>query len=82
MLLPRRIYQFLIIYLLFLGVLLLIKSVLDLSDYVIPGPDDLWRTFAEVHQRYMADAVDTLSVAIIGQFLSIALAALVGILGR
>jgi NitT/TauT family transport system permease protein len=82
MLLPRRIYQFLIIYVLFLAVLLLIKTALSLSDYVIPGPAELWHTFIEVRGRFFTDAVDTLSVAIIGQFAAIALAALVGILGR
>ena len=82
MLLPKRVYQFLIIYILFLAALLLIKAALDLSDYVIPGPQELWQTFADVRGRFLADAVDTLSVAVIGQFISIALATLVGVLGR
>ncbi len=80
--LHRRIYQFFIIYTLGLVLLLLIKYVLNLSDYVIPGLNDIWRTCAEVYQRYLQDVMDTLSVAVIGQIVSILLAAAVGISGR
>lgn len=80
--LHRRIYQFLIIYGLGLFFLLLLKYVLNLSDYVIPGLDDIWKTCILVFIRYFYDVMDTLSVAVIGQIISICLAFLVGILGR
>ena len=40
--LHRRIYQFLLVYAGGLGVLFAIKFLLGLSDYVIPGPQDIW----------------------------------------
>ncbi|MEE8479693.1 MAG: ABC transporter permease subunit [Desulfobacterales bacterium] len=80
--LHRRIYQFLIIYCLGLFFLLLVKYVLNLSDYVIPSPVDIWKTFNQVFIRYFYDVMNTLSVAVIGQIISICLAFLVGILGR
>jgi NitT/TauT family transport system permease protein len=78
----RRIYQFLIIY--FLGITLLFcaKYLFSLSDYVIPSPADLVQTFDGVFSRYLSDVTNTLSVAVIGQVVSIFLAMLVGILGR
>jgi NitT/TauT family transport system permease protein len=78
----RRIYQFLIIYLLGLSFLLAIKYILGLSDYVIPGILDMWRVFAGEFGRYFLDALDTLSVAVVGQAISILLALTVGIVGR
>jgi NitT/TauT family transport system permease protein len=78
----RRIYQFLMIYCMGVFLLLLIKYGLGLSDYVIPGPYDIVRTGRSVMGRYLADVIDTLSVAVVGQMLSIALAGLIGILGR
>jgi len=80
--LHRRIYQFFIIYLLGLLVLLSVKYLLDLSDYVIPGIEDLARTFRSVFTRYVSDVVDTISVAVIGQIISILMAIVVGVLGR
>jgi NitT/TauT family transport system permease protein len=80
--LHRRIYQFLIIYLLGIGLLLSVKYSLSLSDYVIPGPAGIWETARGVFDSYFHDAVNTLSVAIVGQVLSICMAFLVGILGR
>ena len=80
--LPRRIYQFFIIYLLGLLVLFMVKYLLDLSDYVIPGVEDLGRTFRSVFLRYLSDVADTISVAVIGQVISIIMATVVGILGR
>jgi NitT/TauT family transport system permease protein len=80
--LHRRIYQFLIIYLLGIGLLLSVKYSLGLSDYVIPGPAGIWETAGKVFDSYFHDAMNTLSVAIVGQVLSICLAFLVGILGR
>jgi NitT/TauT family transport system permease protein len=68
--LHRRIYQFVIIYFLGLTALLLIKQILNLSDYVIPSPQEIWHTACRVF------------VAIIGHILSICLATVVGIIGR
>ena len=80
--LHRRIYQFLIIYALAVLSLMLIKYGLNLSDYVIPGPAELWQTGRQVLNRYFHDVMNTLMVAVIGQILSIFLALLVGITGR
>jgi len=80
--LHKRIYQFLIIYLLGLAGLLLIKYSLQLSDYLIPGLLDMWRTGAAVFSRYLGDVLDTLFVAVIGHILSICMATIVGIFGR
>ncbi|MBW2512944.1 MAG: ABC transporter permease subunit [Deltaproteobacteria bacterium] len=80
--LHRRIYQFFIIYLLGLAILFSVKYLLDLSDYVIPGIEDLARTFRTVFSRYLADVVDTISVAVIGQVISVLMATIVGVLGR
>lgn len=78
----RRIYQFLLIYLAGVALLMAVKYVGALSDYVIPGPDDIWRTGQQVILLYLADVIDTFSVAIVGQVASIVLALLVGIAGR
>ena len=78
----RRIYQFLMIYLLAVVLLLLIKYALGLSNYVIPGPDLIWQTGRQVMGRYLADALDTLTVAVVGQLLSVVLALVIGIAGR
>jgi len=80
--LHRRIYQFFIIYFLGLATLFIIKYVLNLSDYVIPGPSEIWQTGQSVFTRYFFNVIDTLSVAILGHLLSICLATLVGIIGR
>ena len=78
----RRIIQFLLI---FAGGLLLlfgIKYGLGLSDYVIPGPAEVTRVAVNEFQRYFLDVLDTLSVAVIGQAVSIVMALFVGIVGR
>lgn len=80
--LHRRIYQFFIIYLLGLVILFSVKYSLDLSDYVIPGIEDVVQTFRAVFLRYLSDVVDTISVAVIGQVISILMAIIVGVLGR
>ncbi|MEN8757888.1 MAG: ABC transporter permease subunit [Desulfobacterales bacterium] len=80
--LHRRIYQFLIIYAIGLACLLLIKYGLDLSDYVIPGPVDIWHTATDEFGRYFFDVLNTLAVAVVGQVISIFIALLVGIAGR
>lgn len=80
--LHRRIYQFVLVYLVGLGFLFLIKHGLGLSDYVIPSIGELRNTAREVSGRYILDVANTLLVAIVGHVLSIVLASLVGILGR
>ena len=80
--LHRRIYQFLIIFLMGIALLFSIKYLLGLSDYVIPSPVGLKNTLGAVYRDYGMDVVSTLTVAIIGQVASIFLALLVGILGR
>lgn len=80
--LHRRISQFLIIYFTGITILLSIKYLLNLSDYVIPCPADIGTTFLQVFPIYSSDVMDTLSVAVISQVLSICLAFLVGIIGR
>jgi NitT/TauT family transport system permease protein len=78
----RRISQFLLIYILGVWVLLTVKYAIGLSDYVIPGFFVLIRTFQEMLARYSGDVFNTMSVAIVGQALSIVLALVIGILGR
>lgn len=80
--LPRRIYQFLMIYFMAVALLTGLKYVLGLSNYVIPGPDQLWITLHREVARYLKDVTDTLSVAVVGQLVSIILALVVGIVGR
>ena len=80
--LHRRIYQFFIIYFLGVAILFMIKYALNLSDYVIPSPLEIWQTGQKVFLRYLFNVINTLSVAIIGHLLSICLATIVGILGR
>jgi NitT/TauT family transport system permease protein len=80
--LHRRIYQFLIIYLLGIMTLFMIKYVLNLSDYVIPGPMEIWHTGESVFIRYFFNVIDTLSIAVLGHILSIFLATIIGIIGR
>ncbi len=78
----RRIYQFLLIYFIGIGLLFGIKLALNLSDYVIPGITGVWHTGQAELVRYMGDVMDTFAVAVIGQILSIAMALTVGIVGR
>jgi len=80
--LHRRVYQFLIIYLLGLVFLILIKYILNLSDYVIPGPVEIWETGRHVFSRYFSDVMNTLSIAIVGQIISVFLAIFIGVVGR
>ncbi len=80
--LPRRIFQFLLVYLLGIGFLFGLKLLLGLSDYVIPGPVDVWQTGQAEFARYAGDVLDTFAVAVIGQVLSIVMALAVGVAGR
>ena len=78
----RRIYQFLIIYALGLAFLILLKYTLTLSDYVIPGPLELVKIFRQFYTQYLSHVMNTLSVAVIGQIISILMAFFVGVVGR
>lgn len=78
----RRIYQFLVVYLAGISGLLLIKLLLGLSDYVIPGVSLIFETTRETAQGYFFDVLNTLQVTVIGQLISIILAFTVGIAGR
>jgi NitT/TauT family transport system permease protein len=80
--LPRRIFQFLIVYALGIGLLLGVKYGLGLSDYVIPGPAGILAVAEREAERYFLDVLDTLSVAVVGQISSILMALTVGIVGR
>ena len=80
--LHRRIYQFLLIYMLGLILLLALKYAMGLSDYVIPGPALILSTCRAEIGRYVSDVANTFSVAVVGQLLSIVLALIVGITGR
>jgi len=78
----RRIYQFLIVYSIGLISLLLIKAGLSLSDYVIPGFGLILETLGQVFDTYFLDVMNTMSVTVLGQCVSIAMAFGVGIAGR
>ena len=80
--LHRRIIQFLVVYLLGIGLLFGIKLALNLSDYVIPSPGGVWHTAQAESVRYIGDVLNTFLVAIVGQVLSIFMAFLVGVVGR
>ncbi len=80
--LHRRVYQFLIIYFTGMVFLLAIKYFFGLSDYVIPGLYEIKEVFIANFTRYLADVINTLYVAVIGQVISVCLALIVGILGR
>jgi NitT/TauT family transport system permease protein len=78
----RRIYQFLIVYTVAIVFLWMIKMGLSLSDYVIPGMGLVVETAGQQSKEYFFDVINTLSVAVLGQILSIAMAFTVGIAGR
>lgn len=80
--LHRRIYQFLMIYFIGLGALMLVKYTLNLSDYVIPGITEMWETCRRYFGWYALAVLNTLAVAILGHILSICMASAVGIVGR
>jgi NitT/TauT family transport system permease protein len=80
--LHKRLFQFFIIYLLGIGLLMGIKLVMNLSDYVIPGPMGIWHTGQAQYARYVGDVLNTFAVAVIGQVMSIIMALAVGVAGR
>lgn len=77
----ERLFQFLLVYLLGLGLLFAVKGVLRLSDYVIPGLPEMFVTGRAVFQRYLTDTGNTLAVAVVGHILSMMLATLVAVVG-
>ncbi len=80
--LHRRIYQFFMIYFIGLAVLMLVKYSLNLSDYTIPGVNEIWNTYRRYFGLYFMAVLNTLAVAILGHLLSICVATVVGIIGR
>lgn len=80
--LPKRVFQFFIIYLLFIGGLMLLKYSLTLSDYVIPAPSGILQTLRAEFKLYAAATMNTMSVAVIGQIISVVMAFTIGIIGR
>ncbi len=80
--LARRIFQFLIVYIFGILFLLIIKFIFSLSDYVIPNILLIIETGTQVFKEYFFDVINTLSVTILGQCISICMAFFVGISGR
>ncbi len=78
----RRVFQFFIIYFLFIGGLLLLKYSLGLSDYVVPAPVGMLQTLVAEYRQYSLATLNTMSVAVIGQIFSVILAFVIGISGR
>ncbi len=78
----RRIYQFLIVYAIGLSFLMAIKKMAGLSNYVIPGIPLILETAQNVALVFFHDVINTMSVTVLGQCLSIAMAFGVGIAGR
>ena len=78
----KRVFQFLIVYASGILFLWVIKASLNLSDYVIPGITLIQQTAADVAAGYFTDVINTLSVTILGQIVSIILAFGVGVAGR
>jgi NitT/TauT family transport system permease protein len=80
--LHRRVFQFLIIYFLFIGGLMVLKYGLELSDYVIPAPAGMLDTMVAEYRQYSLATLNTMTVAVIGQILSVIMAFVIGITGR
>lgn len=80
--LHRRLFQFLIIYCLFIGGLMALKYSLELSDYVIPAPSGILHTLIAEYQQYSLATLNTMTVAVIGQILAVIMAFVIGITGR
>jgi len=80
--LPKRIFQFLIIYMLFIGGLMTLKYSLNLSNYVIPAPSGILQTLRAEFHLYALATLNTMTVAVIGQIISVVMAFTIGIIGR
>jgi NitT/TauT family transport system permease protein len=66
----------------FLGSLMALKYSLSLSDYVIPAPSGIFQTLVAEYRGYSLATLNTMSVAVIGQILSVVMALIIGITGR
>lgn len=80
--LPKRVFQFFIIYFLFISSLIILKYSLHLSDYVIPAPSAMLHTLIAEYRQYSFATINTMTIAIIGQILSVIMAFVIGIMGR
>ncbi|MFV0437922.1 MAG: ABC transporter permease [Desulfopila sp.] len=78
----KRVFQFLVIYLLFIGALMTLKYSLNLSNYVIPAPAGILQTLQTEFSLYALATVNTMIVAVIGQVISVVMAFTIGIIGR
>ncbi len=78
----KRVFQFFIIYFMFIGGLMVLKYSLQLSDYVIPAPSGMFQTLIAEYRQYTFATLNTMSVAVIGQILSVIMAFVIGITGR
>lgn len=77
----KRLIQFLIIYVVGIGLLWATKYSLRLSDYLIPPPRELFKISRRDGFDYLLASLNTLAVAIQGHALAAALACIVGLLG-
>ena len=78
----RRVFQFFIIYVMFISGLMVLKYSLTLSDYVIPAPSGIFHTLIAEYRGYCLATLNTMTVALIGQILSVIMAFAIGITGR
>lgn len=78
----KRLQQFVLVYAAGVLSLILMKYLLHLSDYVIPGPLEIWRAVLSVFVRYLWNVADTLWIAVLGHLISIFLAFAIGVAGR
>jgi NitT/TauT family transport system permease protein len=78
----RRIFQFFVIYFLFIGGLMVLKYSLELSNYVIPAPSGMYHTLIAEYRQYSLATLNTMTVAVIGQVLSVIMAFVIGVTGR
>lgn len=66
----------------FIGGLMVLKYSLGLSDYVIPAPSGMFHTLIAEYRQYSLATLNTMTVAVIGQILSVIMAFVIGITGR
>ena len=78
----RRVFQFFIIYFLFISGLMLLKYCPGLSDYVIPALSGMFQTLIAEYRQYSFATLNTMTVTVIGQVVSVIMAFVIGITGR
>lgn len=78
----KRVVQFFVAYFLFIGGLTILKYSLNLSDYVIPAPSGMLHTLLAEYRQYSLATINTMTVAVIGQIISVIMAFAIGIVGR